>query len=164
MGGSPWPRYQRLEARCVQNLNQGIREAIRGHFSHFAPNPDCQCGIHAGITLRKALEYLPRPSTNPEIFSVLAQVSLWGHVVVNARGYRAQYAYPKKIWLVAGNERFDNRSQFVAEDIEEDYGVEVAVTTRRAIKTALLDADRLIRAPEIPELPRYMPNFYGEGY
>lgn len=51
-----------------------------------APAQGCDCGIYAlkdfcGVGL------------------VFGQVSLWGRVIEGERGYRAQYAYPKRLWV-----------------------------------------------------------------
>ncbi len=32
--------------------------------------------------------------------TVFGQVSLWGRIIETTKGFRAQYAYPKELWLL----------------------------------------------------------------
>lgn len=67
---------------------------------HDAPAAGCACGIHAAPSLEALREdsLCLRP-TDP---LVLGQVSLWGTVVADPSGLRAQYARPRRLSLVAG--------------------------------------------------------------
>jgi hypothetical protein len=64
---------------------------------HEAPLESCSCGIHAA----KDLETLQRVSGGGP---VVGEVYLWGKVIPGENGYRAQYAYPKSLYLVSRND------------------------------------------------------------
>lgn len=147
----PWPRYKRLEAHCLKSAAGLSRFRM---LQHSAPDARCGCGIHAALKVEKAMEYMNYRGFR-DIMPVLAEVYLWGHVMVNAAGYRAQYAYPKKLWLVTNN-LFLTRSWYVAEDMAENYGVETSMTTKMAIMRAAFDADKTGQPIQILEMPRYI--------
>lgn len=62
---------------------------------HHAPLASCNCGMWAF----KTLEYLIS-ALEPYTVSVFGQVSLWGRIVETENGFRAQFAYPKELWLL----------------------------------------------------------------
>ena len=67
---------------------------------HEAPATGCACGIHAAPdlgTLRE--ESLCLRPIDP---LVVGEVALWGAVVADAHGLRAQYAAPRRLALVVG--------------------------------------------------------------
>jgi hypothetical protein len=82
-----WPAGQGLEARC------------RLH-GHAAPQAGCACGIHAlrrPGELFRCLGGLVSPPTP----YVVGRVALWGRVVECERGWRAEWAYPLSLAVVA---------------------------------------------------------------
>lgn len=94
LNGITWNPREPIEAKCT---------LVGG-----APHNDCSCGIYA----LKA-SHLPFQMMG----EVTGEVYLWGKVIECEGGYRAQFAYPKKL-TVAGDER-------VARLLAEAYGVEV---------------------------------------
>ena len=64
---------------------------------HDAPLESCSCGIYAA----KDLETLQHVSGGGP---VVGEVFLWGKVIPGEKGYRAQYAYPKSLYLVSRND------------------------------------------------------------
>ena len=90
-----WPGQERMEARCRRFLRSGCSEAPgRGH----------ACGIYA-VRERDDAEGLLRdlpPLPGPVAVGL---VSLWGRVIENVGGWRAQYAYPYALQLLRGDER-----------------------------------------------------------
>jgi hypothetical protein len=78
--GTPWPPLQPVRARCARRR------------PHRVPEIDCTCGIHA------TLEVGPLRRTRDP--TVLGTVSLWGRVLVHARGYRAETGYPQRLALI----------------------------------------------------------------
>jgi hypothetical protein len=85
---APWPSGRRFEATC--------------HRNHTAPAPGCSCGLYA---LNEAQGW-PYYNFDGKGHAVWGEVNLWGVVVKATRGYRAQYAYPKKLWLAHKDHRF----------------------------------------------------------
>jgi hypothetical protein len=67
---------------------------IRFSKRHQAPLESCCCGIHAAKDLETLRAFL---SSGP----IVGEVYLWGKVIPGENGYRAQYAYPKSLRLVA---------------------------------------------------------------
>ncbi len=85
-----WPGGARFEARCRRL--RGCGEAPRAGHS---------CGIYAARTRELALQLLEElPSIAGPV--AVGRVSLWGRVIENVDGWRAQYAYPYDLELVAG--------------------------------------------------------------
>lgn len=72
-----WRPNQPVTARCA---------LFGGLATHRAPHLPCSCGIYATKTLS-------------ERFPVYGEVYLWGTVIEHERGWRAQYAYPKSIFV-----------------------------------------------------------------
>jgi len=58
---------------------------------HEAPQSDCTCGVYAA----KSLDRLRRIGYPPD--RIHGEVYLWGTVVEHEDGWRAQFAYPKKL-------------------------------------------------------------------
>ena len=82
-GGTIWPTDEPLKAECAV-----------GH-EHVPPAANCSCGIYA---LNHTGGY-PYYAYDGPAYAVFGQVSLWGEVVRGTRGYRAQYAYPRALFL-----------------------------------------------------------------
>lgn len=97
---TPWVPRKRFSAE--HNLDLGAR--CRGLLV-----PDCSCGIYAFKNPLEALVYLMRVRDRLLSMAVelaLGTVSLWGTVVECELGYRAQYAYPRHVYLPASLARF----------------------------------------------------------
>ena len=108
--GAAWPAGERMEARCRR---------LFGHAPHEAPQSRHSCGIYALRTREQAaalLHELPRRLRKP---IALGRVSLWGRVIENVGGWRAQYAYPYELFLVGGDDA-------VAAGLRRRYAVDVA--------------------------------------
>ena|SRR3989344_6230104 len=112
---APWKPRERFEATCHLAM-------------HTAPKETCTCGIYSKKTdadLRaymKESHFIYEPALLMESYVSLClaigKVSLWGEIVEGETGYRAQYAYPYDITLIAD----DNR---VAQSLREQYQVDV---------------------------------------
>ncbi|HEX7277899.1 MAG TPA: hypothetical protein VF244_11035 [Acidimicrobiales bacterium] len=115
--------YQRIEATC-RPLGGVITFSFNTFGSalsssrtpqpvpHPAPAHSCTCGIYAyrdGVDIRE-------DRADPY---VLGEVNLWGRVIEHESGYRAQFAYPKRLALVNGGDR----AEHIAADLELTYGV-----------------------------------------
>jgi hypothetical protein len=98
-----WRPRQRVEAICNR----------RGGELHEAPWPTCQCGIWA-LPERDAAERLVGSASDEVAFG---PVALWGRVLEFERGYRAQYAYPRKLYL------YKDAEAGLAGRLQKAYGV-----------------------------------------
>src|SRR3954468_6736436 len=84
--GVVWPSGRPLQAMCcAPALGFGPRHVDP------APGPEHSCGIHAW----KRPEHVQRA---PLDWVVYGEVNLWGRVIDCDRGWRAQYAYPRRLW------------------------------------------------------------------
>jgi hypothetical protein len=98
LNGALWTPKVALEATC--SLADDLRsmqaacgsEAAQKYWqskSHHVPNPDCTCGMYAGINMQHLMDinYIQR--------GIHGEVHLWGRLYRHTLGWRAQYAYPK---------------------------------------------------------------------
>ena len=84
LNGKPWSPRQPLAAKCG---------AGNAHDAHEPPHLDCTCGVYAA----KNLEHLRQ--LGYEGSGIRGEVHLWGTVVEHELGWRAQFAYPKTLFL-----------------------------------------------------------------
>jgi len=84
LNGKPWSPGQPLAAKCG---------AGNAHEAHEPPQADCTCGVYAS----KSREHLRQ--IRLDRYGVLGEVDLWGTVVEHELGWRAQFAYPKSLFL-----------------------------------------------------------------
>lgn len=113
--GLLWNPYEPMIATCNGNI-----------FAHHdAPDEECQCGIYA---FDSPSHYDLKPNAN-----IWGEVYLWGTVLVCESGYRAQYAYPKTIFVRdVGTELIKK----FAQNLEKEYGVPVHLVETRTGMTA----------------------------
>jgi hypothetical protein len=76
-----WPGDQPVEAACTR--------------AHTSPGKSCSCGIYA----LAETEPWPYYSFEGPGYAVWGEVLLWGVVIKGDKGYRAQFAYPKTLYL-----------------------------------------------------------------
>lgn len=98
-----WPPRQRMTAVCLERGSAHEAPVV-----HEAPYSRTGCGIYA----RKDGNRLGEVGCD----AVIGEVWLWGRVIEHERGYRAEYAYPKRLWLLSS-------SQAVVRELELAYGV-----------------------------------------
>jgi hypothetical protein len=130
------PRDEVIVAWRVWRVSDGPAGILRSVFmSSFWPGgiPMKACcadgslrhGIHAFTTTKLAESYLndqARGTTYVRL--VMGEVSLWGRVIIHKAGYRAAYAYPRRIMVPPGNDAAD-----AAANIRRRYGIETQVMT-----------------------------------
>jgi len=94
LNDEPWSPGRRIVAGCraaSRGLIAGRAEAT--HDAHDAPQANCTCGVYA----TKSLEHLR--TTGYVRYGIHGEVNLWGTVVEHEQGWRAQFAYPKNLYL-----------------------------------------------------------------
>jgi hypothetical protein len=93
--GERWKPSQLLAARCrasvVVGPIAGRAEAV--HDAHERPQINCTCGVYASKSLEQLL------TTGYAKCGIHGEVYLWGTVVEHELGWRAQFAYPKTLFL-----------------------------------------------------------------
>ena len=80
-------------------------------------------GIHAFVTPAEAMLYMAEG--RKPVRHVFGEVSLWGRVVIHQHGYRAQCAYPRRIFVP----KIYRRSRDIVNELRRSYGVETEWTT-----------------------------------
>lgn len=60
------------------------------------------------------------------VASVYGEVALWGDVIEHERGFRAQYAYPRRLWVAHWTRALNNPHDCtsLSADIRRNYGCE----------------------------------------
>ena len=110
-----WPAGERMEAGCRSRLGLGWRER-----EHGAPNREHDCGIYACRERADAEKLIEELDGRGRLPTALGRVSLWGRVIENTGGWRAQFAYPYDLELIGGDDGLASR-------LRRRYGVDVAV-------------------------------------
>ena len=94
LNGEPWLPGKPLAAGCrVSDSGTLVGRAETANGNHAAPQGGCTCGVYAA----KDFEHLRR--TGYDRYGIHGQVCLWGTVVEHQLGWRAEFAYPKTLWL-----------------------------------------------------------------
>jgi hypothetical protein len=104
-----------MEAGCRSRF--GLR--WRAH-DHGAPNRAHDCGIYACREREDAERLIDQLDGRGRLPTAIGRVSLWGRVIENTGGWRAQFAYPYAIELMAGESDLAAR-------LRRRYGVDVSM-------------------------------------
>ena len=97
LNGEPWLPGRPLAAGCRAAAGGRIvGHAEAAHSAHDLPHSDCTCGVYAA----KNLAHLRQFSYQER--GIHGEVYLWGTVVEHRLGWRAQFAYPKSLFLQPG--------------------------------------------------------------
>jgi hypothetical protein len=91
LNGESWLPGRPLAAGC-QAVARGTRvKAVHG--AHELPHPNCTCGVYAAKNIGHLRQF------GYENRGIHGEVYLWGTVVEHRLGWRAQFAYPKSLFL-----------------------------------------------------------------
>lgn len=125
-----WTPRQPFEATCAHaERNQGMLAACSSpaakefweQQAHRVPDPDCTCGMYAGINMQHLLDinYIQR--------GIHGEVHLWGRLMRHTLGWRAQFAYPKNFVVPADMlpYRLDDAQKRLASLVE--FGVDISL-------------------------------------
>lgn len=96
----PWTPRRRFSAEHSFDLGARCRGLL---------DPGCSCGIYAFRSPLEAFVYLMKVRDRllgKSVEVALGTVSVWGKVIECELGYKAQYAYPRHIYLPASFVRF----------------------------------------------------------
>jgi hypothetical protein len=129
----PWPAGSAFEAACrfARRDRSDSRYQVVGGFeraSHGAPEEGCTCGIYA----TRDLKTLRSKMLFGLGLMVVGEVALWGKVISATRGYRAQFAYPRRLYVVQRTSDWDQSSTISALSV---YGVPVEAVAYRNVTT-----------------------------
>jgi hypothetical protein len=120
--GSYWPPREAYEAECR------AAPIPMPHSADDLPSESCACGIYAACDLEtlKRLVYPFADALFRQRRIAVGEVRLWGRVISGSRGYRAQRAYPKSLYLVS-RKQDEPWVRFSEVALEGAYGVPVRV-------------------------------------
>lgn len=98
-----WGVDEPVEAWCYRSS----RTSGIAHDRHAAPARGCHCGIYGAGDLDVARDYLIPDHVGWEavtggsryVHRVVGLVRLWGRVVECENGFRAERAYPERLWV-----------------------------------------------------------------
>lgn len=110
--GAPWPAREPLFALCRMN------DALQA--THDAPEIGCDCGIYAFDS-----------PVHPDLDSrhlVWGEINMWGRVLICNTGYRAEYAYPKTLFV---RDTGTKAIRIFRDNLELQYGVPVFLLKER---------------------------------
>jgi len=113
--GEMWAPRERMVAVCVSQGRQFI--------DHDAPDANCErkCGIYAfSSPSHKDLQVSSA--------AVWGEVNLWGEVLICPTGWRAEYAYPKTLFVRDHGTKMSGR---VRDRLEAAYGIPVHLVEHR---------------------------------
>lgn len=104
MNGKVWPVGQPMKADCTKRhlrdaewttVEKALaRIAEEGESALQVPVESCTCGIYAAKEVWLAMQYHGNNC-------VIGQVYLWGKIIEGRDGWRAEYAYPKRLYFYA---------------------------------------------------------------
>jgi hypothetical protein len=120
-----WPWREPLNGSCAV----WHWPLLRKRPQHASPDENCQCGIYAS-SLETAAAYVSPPRGGPWLipteWSVIGEVALWGRIVEHTHGWRAAFAYPKALFVLANTRTRAQRREasHVTKQLEH-YGVPV---------------------------------------
>jgi hypothetical protein len=126
-----WAPRRELTGECLVGHRRLWPFWRRRAARHEAPDSSCSCGVYALKDTKQAIQYAFNAEVKGRaaIARVLGPVSLWGRVLECQRGWRAEYAYPLRIYVAAG------KGAGAASGAEElafsltDYGVPVEIVS-----------------------------------
>ena len=94
LNGEPWLPGRPLAAECrVAARGTDVGDAKAVHGAHELPHSNCTCGVYAAKNLGHLRQF------GYEGRGIKGEVHLWGTVIEHRLGYRAQFAYPKSLFL-----------------------------------------------------------------
>lgn len=88
-----WTPREAVEATCE-------RTSHKGYEAHPVPVQSCSCGLYSAKTLEH-LQSMNYHRYDPDAGSVavVGSVSLWGKVIEGTQGWRAQFGYPRELFV-----------------------------------------------------------------
>jgi hypothetical protein len=128
------PSYRLLSTLRDEVWEPGRSLAASCESRHPAPDPACTCGVYAVRRPEQAQAYLVGRNNPEAVHRVLGQVALWGCVVECEQGWRAERAYPARLWVPDCPEAFE-----IAFGLGR-YGVPVEVVAARRSADIVLAA------------------------
>jgi hypothetical protein len=129
-----WRAHEPLEAGCGAR-----RRPWRRRPPHHAPQLACDCGIY-GLTWPSFVRYAGFGMLHDKQLPVLGEVALWGEVVEAERGWRAEFAYPTRLFVPLVSNATDHVPELIV-DLGR-YDVDVATVSGSSAAEILVRLER----------------------
>jgi hypothetical protein len=129
-----WEAREPLEARCGAG-----RRPWRRRPPHHAPQLGCDCGIYA-LTWPSFVRYAGFGMLHDKQLPVLGEVALWGEVVEAERGWRAQFAYPTRLFVPLVSNAVDHLPELTTDLVR--YAVDVTTVSGSSAAEILARLER----------------------
>lgn len=120
INGQMWPHNEPLRAQHIGSIHKGGDER--------SPSWFCNCGIYAVKTLIQAQKWGLSHENKGQI-QVIGKVELSGRVLEFETGAKAEFAYPKKLWLPSRYEGklYEMPTEQWANELAAAYNIDVEV-------------------------------------
>lgn len=120
--GGPWPSMAPQIGTCHNADPSEITD-------HKCPSWEHRCGVHAVKSTSQLRKWgNPDVGPNSEYARVTGEVEMWGRVLEYEEGFRAEWAYPLKLYLPTDiPSTFEMTAEELGEKLWETYLVEVVV-------------------------------------
>lgn len=91
-----WQPREAIEATCARHNSSGVKYA-----DHEVPVEDCTCGLYSAKTYEhlQSMRYHEYDADKRGLYHVVGSVSLWGKVIEGSQGWRAQFGYPRELFV-----------------------------------------------------------------
>lgn len=93
-----WPPMEAMLAACLAKRMLIANSVEEQPHREPAPNMHCLCGMWAFKSLEE-LQHAIYAAGGYET-AIIGQVNMWGRVVESTYGFRAEFAYPKELWMM----------------------------------------------------------------
>lgn len=140
---------QRSESFCKgqYSWNRETKERVRLPRCVNGPEVGCTCGFY---TFDSSEHFFRDGGYVTE--GIIAQVYLWGRVLVHSKGYRAQYAYPKQMWAYGALAESLRHRLAIEYKVPVGLFMETFEGELRAMKEAMRERDKRFDPPTEDEL------------
>jgi len=154
LNGEKWFAHQPLTAVCRADACGSISGLSKAtHNPAELPHFSCTCGVYAARTI----EHLHQCGYRK--FGVHGEVFLWGTVVEHDRGWRAQFAYPKTLFLAVDAIPFSLSEINARLKTLAEFGTDIFLL-RDCEKVALWKHDSGFDAPGLDYLIQARTQYY----
>lgn len=121
-GSHHWNPREPMEATC-RAAEKRAKRNIAANVNpgrHECPSEGCSCGLYSAKTREhlQGMAYHRYDAEGRGMFHVIGEVALWGKVIEGTQGWRAQYGYPRRLYVPF-------EAWHLAEPLAEAYGCPV---------------------------------------
>jgi hypothetical protein len=115
--GYAWVPYEKARASCDRCTSTDPRDR------NCTPGEGCSCGFYCARSLDhlRTMGYHRYHAESDGPVTIVGKVANWGKVIPGSQGWRAEYAYPERLYVPF------EVARFIAKPVSETYGVPVTL-------------------------------------